>query len=239
MCAPEKPSEKMLEVLIKLAREHYAPKVSVVLVRYRFNTERQKVGQRISSYVAALKRMASSCNFGGNLKEQLRDRFVCGVHNERIQCRLLQEGDDFTLERAVKLATSIETSYEGSLTFQRTETTREQDRGTSLEGRLQPARSVSNKRSGQEHFVSSPWLEAKCFKCGQKEHFRRKCQSKISVHNDHKCQRRDRRKVVGITVVTRQDHRREEVPANSSGGQSTRESYTDGGIYWRKHIRDE
>ena len=110
MCAPAKPSEKTLEVLLDLAKKHYAPKVSVVVARYRFNSERQKAGQSVSSYVATLKKKASCCNFGENLTEQLRDRFVCGVHDERTQRRLLQEGDDLTWDKAVKLATSMETA---------------------------------------------------------------------------------------------------------------------------------
>ena len=31
LCTPDKPSEKTLEVLLKLSKEHYAPKVSVVV----------------------------------------------------------------------------------------------------------------------------------------------------------------------------------------------------------------
>ena len=88
LCAPAKPAEKTLQELTALAKQHYAPKVSVVVERYKFNSE----NQTISSYAAELKRKASNCNFGTNLKEHLRDRFVCGVFSERIQRRLLQKG---------------------------------------------------------------------------------------------------------------------------------------------------
>ncbi|KAK8392714.1 hypothetical protein O3P69_014860 [Scylla paramamosain] len=63
--------------------------------------------QRITSYIAELKRKASTCNFGGNLKEHLRDRFVCGLHIERIQRKVLQEGDELTWDKACRLAMSM------------------------------------------------------------------------------------------------------------------------------------
>ena len=85
LCAPGKPGEKTLKELTSLAKEHYAPKVSVVVERYKFNSENQKENQTVSGYVAELKRKAAKCNFGTNLKEHLRDRFVCGVFSERIK----------------------------------------------------------------------------------------------------------------------------------------------------------
>ncbi|MPC74174.1 hypothetical protein E2C01_068524 [Portunus trituberculatus] len=41
LCAPEKPADKTLKELFSLATQHYAPKVSVVVERFKFNSEHQ------------------------------------------------------------------------------------------------------------------------------------------------------------------------------------------------------
>lgn len=96
--------------MIRLATQHYKPNISVVVERYKFNSENQEETQTISSYVAELKRRASNCNFGANLTQQLRDRLVGGMSSERIRRRLLQEGDDLTWDKACKLALAMEAS---------------------------------------------------------------------------------------------------------------------------------
>lgn len=53
--------------------------------------------------MAELRRLATHCNFGVDLDEALRDRFVCGIKDERTQKRLLTE-EDLTLAKAVVLA---------------------------------------------------------------------------------------------------------------------------------------
>ena len=42
-------------------------------------------------YVAALRKLAERCEYGGNLEEMLWDRLVCGLTNDLIQRRLLTD----------------------------------------------------------------------------------------------------------------------------------------------------
>lgn len=56
-----------------------------------------------------LRRLDEHCDFGLNLTDALRDRFVCGLHNENIQNRLLKERV-LTLTCATEIATSMETA---------------------------------------------------------------------------------------------------------------------------------
>ena len=41
--------------------------------------------------------------------EMILDRMICGINNEAIQCRLLEEKDTLTLKEAVDIAVSMET----------------------------------------------------------------------------------------------------------------------------------
>ena len=54
-------------------------------------------------YAAHLQNLAEHCAFGGTLSETLRDRFVCGMRDERVQKRLLTK-TDLTLAKALETA---------------------------------------------------------------------------------------------------------------------------------------
>jgi hypothetical protein len=109
LVAPEEPKSKSYEELAKLVQDHYQPKPSVIVERFKFNTRCQQQGETIPIYSAELKRLSENCELGSNLNEMLRDRIVCGTSDHRIQRRLLAE-PKLTLKRALDLAIAIETS---------------------------------------------------------------------------------------------------------------------------------
>ena len=53
--------------------------------------------------------MAKNCSFGELQEELIRDRIICGVKSERLQARLLREGD-LTLEKAISICKADEES---------------------------------------------------------------------------------------------------------------------------------
>ena len=65
------------------------------------------------SYVAELRKLATHCNFGGNLNETLRDRLVCGLRNMQIQKRLFSEAK-LKYSKAVEIAVVMETAIRGA-----------------------------------------------------------------------------------------------------------------------------
>ncbi len=110
LIAPEKPSEKSFEELVAVLSEHYSPKPTEVMQRYRFNSRSMKEGESVADYVAAqLRKLAEFCNYGNSLDKMLRDRLVWGVKDPSIQKKLLSE-PDLTLVRAMQIAQSTETA---------------------------------------------------------------------------------------------------------------------------------
>ncbi|XP_030847129.1 uncharacterized protein K02A2.6-like [Strongylocentrotus purpuratus] len=100
-------SELTLKEVDEALKEHYNPKPPVMLERYKFYQRNQRADENIATYYAELKKMAETCDFSTFRKEALRDRFVCGLAEESVERRLMSE-DDITIEKAVKLATSME-----------------------------------------------------------------------------------------------------------------------------------
>ncbi len=78
LLAPAKPADKTFEQLAGILQEHYNPKPSEVMQRFRFNSRSRKAGESVADYVADLRRIAEFCNFGASLEVMIRDRLVCG-----------------------------------------------------------------------------------------------------------------------------------------------------------------
>ena len=88
-------------------KAHYKPKVIVIYERYKFHSRSQKSGESVADYIAGLKALAHTCDFGTTLTDMLGDRFVMGLANETTQQLLLAEAD-LTFNKAVDMATARE-----------------------------------------------------------------------------------------------------------------------------------
>ena len=120
LVAPEDPKDESYDDLAKLAQEHFMPKPSAIVQRFKFNTRTQQPGETIAMFLAELRHLTEHCEFGATLDEMLRHRFVCGVHDIRIQRRLLAE-PKLTLKRALDLALAIEAADKDALEIQKGE----------------------------------------------------------------------------------------------------------------------
>ena len=109
LLAPEKPATKSFQQIVTTLQEHLSPKPLEIAERFRFYKRNQHEGESILSYVAELRKLATHCNFGGNLNEALRDRLVCGLRNMQIQKRLLSEAK-LKYSKAVEIAVAMETA---------------------------------------------------------------------------------------------------------------------------------
>ena len=109
--APQKPTEVDYAELVKQVKQHYVPKPSEIIQRYKFYTCNRQPSESIADYVARLRALTEYCEFGGTLDSMLRDRLVCGVNNEQLQRRLLAE-PRLTFERALELSRTFESATE-------------------------------------------------------------------------------------------------------------------------------
>ena len=75
--------------------------------RYKFFKRTQGVSERTADFMAELRRLAKTCNFGQYLETALRDQFVCGLLDEKCQRELLSI-QDLTAEIAIRRATAAE-----------------------------------------------------------------------------------------------------------------------------------
>ena len=117
LTVPAKPSEKSYEELCQLLQTHLCPKPLIIAERFRFHKRKQAVGESVSCYVTSLRKLAEFCEFGSNLNDSLRDRFVCGLKDAGTQRRLLSIAD-LTLQNAIEIALAMDAAHKDAAELQ-------------------------------------------------------------------------------------------------------------------------
>ena len=82
----------------------------MLLNHYNFHVRVQEVGESLSDFVAALRRLSSDCDFRNLDEVIIRDRFVAGIADNQVRSRVLSNAcnlENDSLEKVVRLAESI------------------------------------------------------------------------------------------------------------------------------------
>ena len=108
LTTPRKPVDKTFIELVTLMTNHENPKRNPIAERFVFNMRNRKLGESISQYMAELRRLSQYSEYGDSLESMLRDCLVCGVNHDRMQQRLLSEGANLTLQKAMHISLSLE-----------------------------------------------------------------------------------------------------------------------------------
>ena len=95
-----------MKALLKLEKQ-YKPVKNKRAERYLFRKRAQLQGKSISEYVAVLRDLATTCDFGDFLEDALCDQLIEKLHNLKIRKRLLAE-EKLDLTKAVKTAVRLE-----------------------------------------------------------------------------------------------------------------------------------
>ena len=92
--------------------QHFGCRTSILLKRKAFFEARQTSTESATNFACRRRRLAKECNFGANQEELLRNIFVCGVHNDRLEERLLADESKLNFNIALAKAEAFERSQE-------------------------------------------------------------------------------------------------------------------------------
>ncbi|UYV72333.1 K02A2.6-like [Cordylochernes scorpioides] len=174
LCIPKKLSdvENTYPVLVSKLKKPFQPHP----ICYR---------EKISIYIAELKKMAEYCKFGSTIDEAIRDRLIAGIEDDNIQRKLLGEGDSLTLHRAIEIALALEAAAQDAKDLQsqrNPEVVMKIKQGNwrlkpSTTGKFTRSESYTCIRCGSKDHKQDkcPHLKAKCFNCGKIGHLGRSC----------------------------------------------------------------
>ena len=130
--------------------------------QFRFHKRNQLEGETISAYLANLKKLLLYCEFRTNLNDMLRDRLVCGLHNELIQKRLLSE-PDLSLAKESENALAMEVAAKDTLELQG---------NINKESEVNKINNVSERVPKGKDDVKS---KSQCYRCGGSTHESAEC----------------------------------------------------------------
>ncbi|XP_065895807.1 uncharacterized protein [Dysidea avara] len=170
LVVPQKPNEVEYAALVKRINEHFVPKSSVIVQRFKFNTCVRQVGESVLTFVAHLRALSEHCEFGDTLEDMLRDRLICGIADSRMQRAMLAE-QKLKFARAFELTQTMESADRD---------TRKLQSNTSVH--LLTDKSTTTKPCyccGERHHPSScRFVDAICHACKKTGHISKVCRSK-------------------------------------------------------------
>ncbi len=186
-----------IATVMKLWDDHCLGKTNVIYERYKFNNRSQGEHESVDEYVTVLRSLVETCEFQTLKDDLIRDRLVCGIRDNSVRRKLLQESK-LTLERCVDVCRAAEATKNqlkdiasiqskessGKDNVNKVEHYRvSQKRGLRKPGTKvnKDAYTVTCKYCGKQHErvkEKCPAYGKKCAKCGKENHFAAKCRSK-------------------------------------------------------------
>ena len=181
LVAPDKPGSRSFKELVDLVRDHYHPKPSAIVSRFKFTSCVRNHGETVAAFVARLRRATEHCNYGAALDEMLRDRLVGGINDERLQRRLLAE-PDLTFVKAVDLAQAYESAAKHAKALQTVPQEGAVHAATHKSSPLPTATAhvkTCYRCGGNHHPSGCRFRDANCNYCGKKGHIAKVCRSRL------------------------------------------------------------
>ena len=100
---------RKLDTYYTKCEAYVKPKTNRVFARYKFHQKVQEEGESFEQFLTDVKLLVKDCGYG-DTDEMVRDRVVIGCHATKTREKLVQEGSELTLEKAIDIARTDEMS---------------------------------------------------------------------------------------------------------------------------------
>ena len=159
---------------MELLKTLYRPQTVEIAERFKFFKRNQGVTELTADFMAELRHLAKTCNFGQYLETALRDQFICGLRDEKCQRELLSI-QDLTVAIALQKTTAAEAVSKEAQAMRETTT------GSATSGDVYKLFSKTKFYccgQSNHHPTNCKYKSAKCYSCQKLGHLASVCQSK-------------------------------------------------------------
>ena len=167
--SPAEVTTKSFDDIVKLVQDHFQPKPSVIMRRFRFNTSVRQPAESVTAFVARLRDLATHCEYGDAMKEMIRDRLVCGIRNDGLQRSLLAI-NNLSFEKALDYALLHEAAERNTKVLNEPSVVQQVSQCSA------PFTGTTGTATARAE------LESACYRCGG-QHWAKECRFKDSVCN--------------------------------------------------------
>ena len=169
------------ESAVQRLTRRFARTKSVAAARMEFGLRKQRTGETVAEYVAALRRLTSQCKFpvtaDDAIVSQLTTHTTCGAVRES----LLQAPDSEDYQSMIARAMRAESNAADTAALEKATAVNAVHVARHEGGRPGPSRTETDRCrrcNSEEHATQSPKCparRAKCLRCGKEGHFARVC----------------------------------------------------------------
>ena len=184
---------------VKALKAYFIPKSNSAYARHAFKNTIPAEGESVSQYHIRLAAIAKDCGYAADCNNQIRDQILFHCESEYLQRKLLEEGDDLTLQRTLQLASECERIEERMKNLRVT---------TNTVNKVSQSRAIRTKDPRQKE---SDKADYSCYRCGGKGHYGRDPACPARGRTCHKCQGADH---FSSMCRTKQKTKRKEENAN-------------------------
>ncbi|XP_046746420.1 uncharacterized protein K02A2.6-like [Diprion similis] len=177
---------------IKRLDEYFKPTVNEPYERLLFRSITQQDNESVNQFYVRLKQQAQNCAFGDMEDQMIRDQIIEKIQSSALRQKLLEEGRNLTLQRALELIRLGESSQQHTNAIEHKEETvnriqsKQNHHGSMRQNQPkaqgQPKESYKCHRCGYTgHYAADkkcPAWGKTCEKCGLKDHFQIVCKTK-------------------------------------------------------------
>ena len=178
---------------------YLTPKANPIFARYKFHEKTQGSGESFEHFVTELKLLVKDCDYR-NSDEMVRDRIVFATNSPRVREKLLSQGPELTLDKAIDIARSYELAQvqlKAMANDSHEVHTVHRKAGKSATVRYPSRANVSRPSEGSKtnykacsacgghhnKLSECPAKGKQCLKCRKLNHFARVCKSKNHSSN--------------------------------------------------------
>lgn len=166
---------------------YFVPQVNAAYARQTFHKVSQKQGETVQQFCTRLRQAAKDCDFQGDKDNQIRDAILSKCCSEYVRRKLLEEGPNLTLARALEVASQCERVEEQLAAMSMYSDKKEGETVSRIATNKGKYIKPKDKRKNSD--VSK--MERQCYRCGYSDHMGKDPKCPARGQTCHKCNGKD------------------------------------------------